>query len=275
MYPGALPMVRANLFNVILVLDLSYTSSLSFISGPMSNLLGRDLPLRFGVVPQVETVDGTLCFMLSTQMRNLRKISGKKMARLFYYLIKNYGRKKTLAFLVPVCVTQNGHTIHVFLTNPIQLAQMQLPPLLKSHSVNWLAVSTSYNTLIAAELEQDPNAPNPDLQSILEGDVADAHPPFEKIVAYTERLNATSPNGHVFFNGKHLDMGDVCSFFYIGLTVGLKTNRGRFMKNLMRQLQFELNQQMSFLQGKVGHHLFFSKQISENLNSSERCMKIP
>lgn len=59
MYPGALPTVRANLFNVILVLDLSYTSNLNFISGPMSNLLRRDLPLRFGVVPQVETADGT------------------------------------------------------------------------------------------------------------------------------------------------------------------------------------------------------------------------
>lgn len=58
MYPGALPTVRANLFNIILVLDLSHTSSLNFISGTVSNLLSRDLPLRFGVVPQVETADG-------------------------------------------------------------------------------------------------------------------------------------------------------------------------------------------------------------------------
>jgi UDP-glucose:glycoprotein glucosyltransferase len=58
MYPGALPVVKANLFNVILVLDLSYTSSLNFISGPMSSILSRDLPIRFGVVPQVESADG-------------------------------------------------------------------------------------------------------------------------------------------------------------------------------------------------------------------------
>lgn len=58
MYPGALPAVKANLFNVVLVLDLSQTSSLNFMSGPMSNILNRDLPIRFGVVPQVESADG-------------------------------------------------------------------------------------------------------------------------------------------------------------------------------------------------------------------------
>jgi UDP-glucose:glycoprotein glucosyltransferase len=72
MYPGSLPGIKANLFNVVLVLDLSYTSSLNFISGPMSNILGRDLPLRFGVVPQVESADGaSLLKMLSAETTNL------------------------------------------------------------------------------------------------------------------------------------------------------------------------------------------------------------
>ena len=144
------------------------------------------------------------------------------MARLFYYLIKNYGRKKTLAFLAPVRTTQNGRATHVFLRNPIQLAQMQLPPHLQTSSVNWLAVSTSFNALIAAELEQDPGAAKPDLESIVEDGNADTQPPFDRIAAYTERLDAThasSPLGHVFFNGKHLDMSDVCSFLYFSLTV--------------------------------------------------------
>ncbi|KAF8812128.1 hypothetical protein BYT27DRAFT_7133469 [Phlegmacium glaucopus] len=195
MYPGTMPTIKANLFNVILVLDLSYTSSLNFISGPMSNILNRDLPLRFGVIPQVETADA------------------KKMARLFYYLIKNYGRKKTLAFLTP-------------------LAQMQLPPSLQTPTVNWLAVSSSYNSLIAAELEQDPEAPKPDLKSILEGADADVQVPLDKIAAYTERLDATpdtSPLGHAFFNGKHLDMND----------------------DFIRKLQIEFTQQLGFLQEKV------------------------
>lgn len=106
---------------------------------------------------------------------------------------------------------------------------MQLPPYMQTPSVNWLAVSTSYNALIAAELEADPEAPKPDLNSILEGDDADAQPLFDKIAAYTERLDttsATSPLGHAFFNGKHLDMGDVCSFLYIKLAVESITNCG-------------------------------------------------
>jgi len=93
---------------------------------------------------------------------------------------------------------------------------MQLPPQLQTPTVNWLAVSTSYNTLVAAEFESDPEAPKPDLKSILEGDDADAQAPFDKIAAYTDRLDATpatSPLGHAFFNGKHFDMNDVCTVF--------------------------------------------------------------
>ena len=182
---------------------------------------------------------------------------GKKMARLFYYLIKNYGRRKTLAFLAPVCMTQNRYVTHVFLMNSIQLAQMHLPRYLQTSNVNWPAVSTSYNALIAAELEQDPGASKPDLESILEDSDADIQHTFDKIAAYTERLDAThanSPLGHAFFNGKHLDMSEVCSFLYFSLTVEFKTNRGRFMKNFIQQLQIELNQQMTFYQEKVGHY---------------------
>ena len=97
---------------------------------------------------------------------------------------------------------------------------MQLPPYMQTTSVNWLAVSTSYNALIAAELKEDPEAPRPDLKSILEADHADAQPSFDRITAYTERLDATSatsPQGHAFFNGKHLNMNDVCSFLYISI----------------------------------------------------------
>ena len=110
---------------------------------------------------------------------------------------------------------------------------MQLPPHLQTFNVNWLAVRTSFDALIAAELEQNPEAPKPDLESLLEGSDADIQPRLDKIAAYTERLDtnhATSPLGHAFFNGKHFDMGDVCSYLYFSLTVEFKTNPGRFMK---------------------------------------------
>ena len=58
MYPGQFPSIKGNLFNVVLALDLSQTANLHFIVGPMSNILERNIPFRFGVVPIAETEDG-------------------------------------------------------------------------------------------------------------------------------------------------------------------------------------------------------------------------
>ena len=151
-----------------------------------------------------------------------------------------------------MCDSKHAREIFLKKKNFVQLAQIQLPPHLQTSSVNWLAVSSSFDTLIAAELEQNPEAPKPDLISIIEGSDTDTQP-LDRIAAYTERLDATSPLGHAFFNGKHFDMGDVCSFLSLSLTVEFKTNCGCFLKNLIWQLRVEINQQMSFLQDKVGH----------------------
>lgn len=58
MYPGAMPSIKANLFNVVLILDLSQIPALNLISGPMQNIINREFPLRFGLVPVAETQDG-------------------------------------------------------------------------------------------------------------------------------------------------------------------------------------------------------------------------
>jgi len=65
MYPGQFPSVKANLFNVILVLDLSKTSSVNFIAGAMANILERNFPFRFGLVPVVETEESKLLLLLA------------------------------------------------------------------------------------------------------------------------------------------------------------------------------------------------------------------
>ncbi|TFK38220.1 UDP-glucose:Glyco protein glucosyltransferase-domain-containing protein [Crucibulum laeve] len=80
-YPGQLPSVKLNLFNVILVLDLSQSTSITFLAGPMASIIDRSIPFRFGVVPIAETEES------------------KKMAKLFYYLRQTYGRKKTMTFI--------------------------------------------------------------------------------------------------------------------------------------------------------------------------------
>ena len=60
MYPGQFPSIKGNLFNVVLALDLSQASNLHFIVGPMSNILEKNIPFRFGVAPIAETEDGEL-----------------------------------------------------------------------------------------------------------------------------------------------------------------------------------------------------------------------
>lgn len=58
MYPGAMPNIRANLFNIVLVVDLSKISTLNFLAGPMLSIINREIPLRFGVVPVADGEDG-------------------------------------------------------------------------------------------------------------------------------------------------------------------------------------------------------------------------
>lgn len=66
MFPGQFPQVRRNMYNTILALDLSQRSSLAWIANPVYTIIQRGLPFRFGIVPIVETEDGTpiLCFMI-------------------------------------------------------------------------------------------------------------------------------------------------------------------------------------------------------------------
>jgi hypothetical protein len=84
MFPGQVPTVRRNMYHVILVFDLARSSSLHFITNTLSMLIDHLYPVRFGIVPVVETEEGV------------------KMAKVFYYLVQNYGRQKTMAFFSSV-----------------------------------------------------------------------------------------------------------------------------------------------------------------------------
>ena len=84
MFPGQVPTVRRNMHHVILVFDLARPSSLHFITNTLSMLIDHLYPVRFGIVPVVETDEGV------------------KMAKVFYYLVQNYGRQKTMRFFSSV-----------------------------------------------------------------------------------------------------------------------------------------------------------------------------
>ncbi|KNZ76128.1 UDP-glucose:glycoprotein glucosyltransferase [Termitomyces sp. J132] len=106
-----IPSVKYNVFNIILVLDLSQMDGLAFIAGNMANLISRGIPLRFGVVPITETEDST------------------RMARLFSHLISTHGRKKTLKFIQDF---------------------IQAQPVEKT-TVDWVVLSRTYTDLAESE----------------------------------------------------------------------------------------------------------------------------
>lgn len=80
-YPGQMPAARLNLFNVVLVLDLSQPGSLYYIASTVSNIIQRGNPIRFGIVPMAGQGES------------------EKMARLIWYLVDRYGRAKAMGFL--------------------------------------------------------------------------------------------------------------------------------------------------------------------------------
>lgn len=73
------------MYNVVFVFDLARPSSLHLITNTLSMLIHRSYPVRFGIVPIIETEEGA------------------KMAKVFYYLVQNYGRQTTMKFFSSVC----------------------------------------------------------------------------------------------------------------------------------------------------------------------------
>ncbi|OCH94043.1 glycosyltransferase family 24 protein [Obba rivulosa] len=171
MYPGSFPAVKQNLFNIVLATDLSHPAATSFVAVTVSNLINRNLPFRFGVVPLLETDDSV------------------KMARLFYHLEENYGPGVTMSFLRSL--------------NDVQARRPSL-------TTDWFTVRAEFNALVemAEPLTENPET---DLTAILDGKSESWPGQEEKARAYARRLGATlesSPFGHVFVNGKPFDLDD-------------------------------------------------------------------
>ncbi|RPD60390.1 glycosyltransferase family 24 protein [Lentinus tigrinus ALCF2SS1-7] len=169
MYPGQFPTLKLNLFNIVLAVDLSQLSSIDFIASTVQSLINRGMPFRWGVAPLVETENGA------------------RMARLYYYLLENFGSTETFAFLY-------------------NLAQRGTPLQALSPTVDWLLVRQAFDALMARK-DDIAETVETDLDAILEGTEGD----LEKQRAYAARLSTTlesAPQGHVFFNGKHFDLDD-------------------------------------------------------------------
>ncbi|KAJ7185207.1 UDP-glucose:glycoprotein glucosyltransferase-domain-containing protein [Mycena filopes] len=173
-YPGQFHNIKLNLFNVVLVLDLSRPASLSMITSAVAGIISRNLPFRFGIVPLAESEDGA------------------KMATLFYHSVHNYGRKRTMGFLQKVMSNS-----FVGVGSELQL--------------DWASVQAEFTASLDVASESTPeDSATFDFEAILRGEAPEALS-LERCRLYVDRLDAglaTSSGGHAFVNGKHLDVDD-------------------------------------------------------------------
>ncbi|KAH9924083.1 glycosyltransferase family 24 protein [Fomitopsis serialis] len=194
MYPGQFPNYGGNIFNIVIVADFSQTSSLHFLATTISNILARNFPFRWGIVPIVETEEAA------------------KMARLLFYLMERVGKANALEFVR-------------------HISQGNRPMETTVPTVDWGLVRNAFNSFRASSQEHG-EAPIPELDVILNGEVGELNGNVEKARAYAARLGATSeaaPHGHAFVNGKHFDLDD----------------------HFLQLMQVELREEMEYIQEQL------------------------
>lgn len=149
------------------------------------------------------------------------------MAKLFYYMIHTYGRKKTLSFLSNVRLITISDTRIVMY---FQIVDINVPPEDQPNHIPSAAVQAAYEIFIlnlnveSSEADykaQIPTGESEDtktyvsLDSIFENAGEEQGiMPLEKIQNYVERLAASQKEsengrGHAFFNGRYLPLNDV------------------------------------------------------------------
>ncbi|KAF8707514.1 UDP-glucose:Glycoprotein Glucosyltransferase, partial [Rhizoctonia solani] len=174
MYPGQFPTLRRNCFNVIAALDLSRTSSISFVVQLANNLISRMLPFRFGYVPLIETAES------------------RQIARLMKWMMDEYGFEKTAQYF-SVAITPSDTVDLKLLERAYTQYTAQMPP-------------QSGNVPEFSSFSADP------LQIQVVGHQFVPDEELQPAAAYAKRLRLGaqdgSGKGHVFINGKHFAYDD-------------------------------------------------------------------
>ncbi|CAE6460119.1 unnamed protein product [Rhizoctonia solani] len=174
LYPGQFPTVRRNCFNVIAALDLSRTSSISFIAQLANNLISRMLPFRFGYVPLIETAES------------------RQVARLMKWMIDAYGLEKASQYFSMAITPEDTVNFRVLEGAYLQFTAQMPPP---------SGIVPDFSSFAADPLQ---------IQMVGHEFVPDEE--LQPSAAYAKRLRLgaqdSAGKGHVFINGKHLAYDD-------------------------------------------------------------------
>ncbi len=167
MWPGKFPRLSLNLFNVVLVLDLTQRDSCRFLSETVIQSLGR-VGLHWGLVPGGIEDDAN-----KDQIR---------MARLFWFLLEEAGAQVTSDVLRKAAASRAGTVDALDTSLAIKEAKFALK-------------NIDTDDTLSAKLDE-----------VLAGHNPIYTQKEELSKAYIKRLRATqqeSPSGHVFVNGQH------------------------------------------------------------------------
>jgi hypothetical protein len=120
-------------------------------------------------------------------------------------------------------------------------------------SVDWDLVRSEFSTLLQNYPPKGDDVPT-DLDVILDGTDGSLEERLDKARKYAMRLDAlkdSSPNGHAFVNGKHLDVNDVCLIFPFIVLIAAVTQTMTTLQELLRYTQVEISHQLQHLQEKA------------------------
>lgn len=162
---GAFQNIRRNLWNVVLVLDMSDRSAISAIAQTISTLIQRNLPLRFGVVPMIGDEDD----------------SSLAMGRLMRWSVANLGRAQTIQWLRAVFTTT--------VTQKIDIKNVER--IWQEVSASTDRVLPSFKDIISGNSGPEGEQSDQDIQDV------------KAWLKRTATSKVTGLTGHVFLNGKH------------------------------------------------------------------------
>lgn len=91
-YPGQIPSIRKDIFNMIVPVDLTKSEDLTLIAEQLHAFIKRLLPVRFGLVPLTPTKEA------------------EERAKLVYYLLENYGLASIMSFVEALSAGQSEQT---------------------------------------------------------------------------------------------------------------------------------------------------------------------
>ena len=173
MWPGQFPQLSLNLFNVIMVLDLSRRESCTFLAESIGPSVGR-IGLHWGFVPG--------------GLEDEKNDVSVKMARLFWEIFDNGGAPAATSFLRKVA-NHKGKDKAAAGDEGISLDAARME-----------AMMAMYNYV-------EPEGIGARLDDVVSGRIKEHQSREEMSRAYIHRLRAVgkeSPRGHVFVNGQHI-----------------------------------------------------------------------